>query len=422
MSATDSPLTARAAFLDDLGGPAFILDEELRIAAGNGHFRELFRVSASDLGARPTCEEICESQHCGSKSCPIQKAGRLGKTATAEEIHNDRERGALHLRVSATPLLEGKKRVGTLVTVLDVTEERGRQVRLQQLENNLNVITTPIVEIDTGFTVTYMNPAGAAVLGLTPEEAVGKKCYDLFKTPHCKTELCACARAMRTDATVTAQTIARPRDGLLIPIKYTGAPIKDAKGNIKGESMNGSEKVYSKRLVLRRVQKADLLQLAEWSSSDTAHGEYLSKESLSHAECLVRFANGYFWNQHARTFVIQLVEGLPIGTIRSWTKAGEHTVAVVAIKIAAVEHRGKGYGTEAQAAVIKYLFSIQQYDSVEMVTDIDNIAEQRCLIRLGFDHTRSMSYDDQGTSRLGSLYRLDRSRYQALPIYKLGYE
>lgn len=39
---------------------------------------------------------------------------------------------------------------------------------------------------------------------------------------------------MKTDSVVTEQTIARPRDGVIVPIKYTGAPIKDAKGNIVG--------------------------------------------------------------------------------------------------------------------------------------------------------------------------------------------
>ena len=183
-----------------------------------------------------------------------------------------------------------------------------------------------------------------------------------------------------------------------------------------------SDRVFSKRLVLRRVQRSDLLRLAEWSMSDAAHGEYLSKENLSLEEFTTRFSNGYFWNEHSRTFIIQIAEGTSIGTIRHWAKAGDLAVAVVAIKIAVVESRGHGYGTEAQAALINHLFSARRYQSVEMVTDIDNVAEQRCLARLGFEHTRSLTYDDQRTSRVGNLYRLDRRQYESLPIYKLGYE
>ncbi len=88
--------------------------------------------------------------------------------------------------------------------------------------------------MDTDFNITFINPAGAGVVGSTPDQVLGKKCYDLFKTPHCQTEKCACARAMKTDSVVTEHTIARPAEGVIIPIKYTGSPIKDAKGNIKG--------------------------------------------------------------------------------------------------------------------------------------------------------------------------------------------
>ena len=109
-----------------------------------------------------------------------------------------------------------------------------KQAANEKIEN-LNTIPTPIMAMDTDFTITFINPAGAAVVGTTPGRGRwARKCYDLFKTPHCKTEKCACARAMKTDSVVTEQTIARPADGVIIPIKYTGSPIKDAKGNIKG--------------------------------------------------------------------------------------------------------------------------------------------------------------------------------------------
>ena len=123
---------------------------------------------------------------------------------------------------------------GALEYVLDMTDEVKQKQAADEKIENLNTIPTPIMSIDTDYTVTFMNPAGAAVVGSTPDQVIGKKCYDLFKTPHCKTEKCACARAMKTDSVVTETTIARPAEGVIIPIKYTGAPIKDAKGNIKG--------------------------------------------------------------------------------------------------------------------------------------------------------------------------------------------
>jgi methyl-accepting chemotaxis protein len=78
-----------------------------------------------------------------------------------------------------------------------------------------------------------MNPAGAGVVGLTAEQCVGKKCYELFKTPHCNTPECRCAQAMQKDGIFTGETVVDPA-GLDIPIQYTGAPLKDAGGRVTG--------------------------------------------------------------------------------------------------------------------------------------------------------------------------------------------
>jgi methyl-accepting chemotaxis protein len=154
---------------------------------------------------------------------------------TAETIARPAEGVIVPIKYTGSPIKDAKGNIkGALEYVLDVTEEMKQKQAAEEKIGNLNAIPTPILAVDTEFTITFMNPAGASVLGLTPDEVVGKKCYDLFKTPHCNTEKCACGRAMRTDTIVSEETIARPTEGTILPIKYTGAPIKDAKGNIKG--------------------------------------------------------------------------------------------------------------------------------------------------------------------------------------------
>jgi len=48
------------------------------------------------------------------------------------------------------------------------------------------------------------------------------------------------------------------------------------------------------------------------------------------------------------------------------------------------EHRGKGYGTEAQRLVAAYLFDNTYLERVEAGTEADNVAEQRALEKAGF--------------------------------------
>jgi len=116
-----------------------------------------------------------------------------------------------------------------------------------EIKNNLNImidrvgaqitnlcnIPIPVMTIDKDFNVTYVNIAGAQLVGRIQEECNGKKCYELFKTSHCNTPECCCLKAMLNGNIATGETEANP-GGRNIPIKYTGAPIKDRDGNIIG--------------------------------------------------------------------------------------------------------------------------------------------------------------------------------------------
>ncbi|MCP4120027.1 MAG: PAS domain-containing protein [Desulfobacteraceae bacterium] len=212
--------------------PSFIVGDDRIITWANDSFLKTFNLNPADVINKMTCEEACPTHLCGTKDCPVSKSSRIKKLAAAEVVHKGAESNIFYYASKATPVNGDDN--GTFVTMTDISELKNTQAHLRQMQTDLDVIPTPIMEIDTKFNITFMNPAGAGVVGLTPDEVIGKKCYDLFKTPHCKTEKCACARAMKTDSVIKEQTIARPADGVIIPIQYTGAPIKDAKGNIKG--------------------------------------------------------------------------------------------------------------------------------------------------------------------------------------------
>jgi RimJ/RimL family protein N-acetyltransferase len=47
------------------------------------------------------------------------------------------------------------------------------------------------------------------------------------------------------------------------------------------------------------------------------------------------------------------------------------------------EARGQGYGTEAQALLVDYLFANTDVHRVEASTDVSNLAEQRSLEKAG---------------------------------------
>ncbi len=97
-----------------------------------------------------------------------------------------------------------------------------------------NAVQSPIVAIDRDYTIEVINAAGAALGECSPDELVGTKCYDLFKTGDCQTENCALSQAMGQNKEVRRQTVASPHAGIALPIMYTGTPMTDAQGEING--------------------------------------------------------------------------------------------------------------------------------------------------------------------------------------------
>jgi RimJ/RimL family protein N-acetyltransferase len=171
------------------------------------------------------------------------------------------------------------------------------------------------------------------------------------------------------------------------------------------------EVIFTKRLVLRKIEENDLDLLVYWSKQKDAYGDYLSREDLNKEDAVSKFNNNYFWNDMSKIFIIQLKEAQPIGTIQYWKKQESSNESMVSLKIVDPKYRGKGLGTEAQVTFITFLFKDCSYRAIEMVTDIDNVAEQKCLLKLGFSLTDNIVYKDVDINRNGNKYRLTQEDF-----------
>ena len=99
--------------------------------------------------------------------------------------------------------------------------------------NYINSIPTPVVAVDKDLNIELINKAGADTVNRPIDECIGRKCYDLLKTPHCHTDECRVQQAMSKDGVFTADNLANLPTGKL-PIRYTGAPLKNEAGDTIG--------------------------------------------------------------------------------------------------------------------------------------------------------------------------------------------
>ncbi len=163
--------------------------------------------------------------------------------------------------------------------------------------------------------------------------------------------------------------------------------------------------------------------ITDWENSQIAYGDYLSCENHSLEDNIIKFENNSFWNDKSKTYIIETKKDtIPIGTLKYWTKTDLPNVAMMAIKITIPEFRNKGYGTEAQKGMIRELFKKYNYNAIEMYTDVNNIAQKKCLKKLDFEDIKTESYVDAGVQRQGHLFRLNKDRYEKSGVHIFYYE
>lgn len=97
--------------------------------------------------------------------------------------------------------------------------------------------------------------------------------------------------------------------------------------------------------------------------------------------------DGFLDPQHGKLVVVMCESDQGVGDV-SYRQVrygpGEASIAYQIGIVLAPEHRGKGYGVEAQQLLTEYLLSIYPIMRVEACTDSTNIAEQRALEKAGF--------------------------------------
>ncbi len=84
------------------------------------------------------------------------------------------------------------------------------------------------------------------------------------------------------------------------------------------------------------------------------------------------------------SFVIETLEGVPIGNIVLVDIDAAHRRAELGIAIGEKEHWGRGYGTDAIRVVLRFAFEVLNLRRVELITDIDNERGIRAYEKCGF--------------------------------------
>jgi len=98
----------------------------------------------------------------------------------------------------------------------------------------LNTATDGIRLIDTDFNIMRINATFSTLVGISEDEAVGKKCFDIFGGSSCHSPDCSLRRILSGDRLVEYEVERERNDGTRVPCITKAAPIHGPGGELVG--------------------------------------------------------------------------------------------------------------------------------------------------------------------------------------------
>lgn len=262
--------------INQIPAPVMIIDNGYNIRYMNSLAADVVGVSQQQVIGKK-CHEMFKTDDCNTPKCACAKAMSNGSTNVSETNAHPAGKD-LFVSYTGVPIKDHKgQMLGAMEIITDKTDVKKAMDDADQKVDYLNNIPTPVMVIDREFNVQFMNPAGAGAVGKTPEGCRGQKCFNLFKTEHCNTPNCQVAMAMNQDGVYTNDTVAKLVSGE-VPIRYSGAPLKDAAGNIIGGLeyvLDISKETEVTTGVLDLVEAAMAGKLATRADEGKFEGNYL---------------------------------------------------------------------------------------------------------------------------------------------------
>ena len=102
------------------------------------------------------------------------------------------------------------------------------------LEQIFNIAADGIRLVDTEFNILRVNETFAKMIGLSPNDIVGKKCFKVFHGPLCNTPKCPLSRVLSGEEFIEIEVYKECVDGTKIPCIIVASPFKDLSGEVIG--------------------------------------------------------------------------------------------------------------------------------------------------------------------------------------------
>jgi PAS domain S-box-containing protein len=122
--------------------------------------------------------------------------------------------------------------------IMHITERKRAEDMTKHAYIELNQIFQTAADgmrlIDRNFNILRVNETFAKLIGLNKDEAVGKKCYEVFCGPQCHTPDCSLKQIFEGRERIELESIRKNREGKVIPCILCATPFRSPAGELIG--------------------------------------------------------------------------------------------------------------------------------------------------------------------------------------------
>lgn len=109
-----------------------------------------------------------------------------------------------------------------------------KELTIEKLLTIVNSISDGVLAVDREMRITFFNNAAEKITGSSHDDAIGRQCWDVFRTDACDKE-CPLKKTFRTGKPVVNRYVCSTHsDGRRIPISVSTALLKDRRGSVVG--------------------------------------------------------------------------------------------------------------------------------------------------------------------------------------------
>ena len=174
------------------------------------------------------CHDILQSDKCENRKGELF-SGRAPKMWLEKQIYLKVKGGrVVPVSMSSVPILDIEGKVlGTVQTFRDITH----QIHSQYV---LDSVADGVFTVDENFVITSFNRAAERITGYSSEEALGKRCSEIFRTDVCNSD-CPMVKAIGAKTKCMIQDIKiRNKEGKPIPVSICVTALVDDSGKVLG--------------------------------------------------------------------------------------------------------------------------------------------------------------------------------------------